>query len=378
MQLTDIIIQQIKSNGPMSFHDFMEMALYYPEKGYYTSASEKIGINGDFYTSSNLSPLYGAMIGKQIEEMWHCIGEKEFTIVEYGAGTGKLCYDILNTLRANKKMFDHLRYCIIEKSKTMREREQFLNCNNVSWHESIFDIGNVNGCVISNELVDNFAVHRVIMLDELMEVFVDYKDGFVEILRPAASVLKEYFNELNVQLVAGYSTEINLEATEWIGDVGKNLKKGYVITVDYGFPSCELYSPQRREGTLVCYYKHQVNFDPYINIGYQDITTHINFSALSHWGEKYGLRCTGYTNQADFLLGLGIKERLTETLLSEVNDGYATYKKNTSIVHCLLEDMGRKFKVFVQHKNIPDLPLSGLKLTTPGNRNILRTHSITA
>jgi len=378
MQLTDVIIQQIKSHGPMSFHDFMEMALYYPEKGYYTSTSEKIGINGDFYTSSNLSPLYGAMIGKQIEEMWYCIGEKEFTIVEYGAGNGMLCHDILSTLRGNKKMFDHLRYCIIEKSKTMREREQFLNCDNVSWHDSIADIGDVTGCIISNELADNFAVHRVAMHDELMEVFVDYKDGFIEILRPAALELKEYFNELNVQLADGYSTEINLEATEWIADVGKTLNKGYVITVDYGFPSSELYTPQRRDGTLVCYYKHQVTFDPYINIGYQDITTHINFSALSHWGEKYGLKCTGYTNQANFLLGLGIKERLTETLLSDVNDAYAAYKKNTSVVHYLLDEMGSKFKVLVQHKNVPDLPLSGLRLATPGNKGILRTASLTA
>src|SRR4051812_24910945 len=116
MQLSDIIIQQIKTGGPISFHDFMEMALYYPQLGYYTSPGDKIGADGDFYTSCNLTALYGAMIARQIEEMWHYLGKKEFTIVEYGAGTGMLCHDILTSLRQNQKLYDKLQYCIIEKS----------------------------------------------------------------------------------------------------------------------------------------------------------------------------------------------------------------------------------------------------------------------
>lgn len=365
MQLSDIIIQHIAGNGPVSFHDFMEMALYYPQLGYYTSAREKIGANGDFYTSSNLTALYGAMIARQIEEMWHNLGEQPFTVVEYGAGTGMLCHDILERLRANSKLYDCLQYCIIEKSPTMRDKEQAVQCDKVQWYPSIYCLPDVTGCIISNELLDNFAVHKVIMAGELMEVFVDYQNGFTEVLRPAPDSLKNYFKDLGVTLPEGYCTEINLEAIEWISEVSAALKQGYVITVDYGYPSDELYGTRHSDGTLVCYHRHQVGYDPYINIGCQDITAHVNFSALSHWGQLNGLECTGYTDQAHFLLSLGIREHLTEQLLLHIKDGYAAYRKNTFIMHNLLNDMGSKFKVLIQQKNVPDLPLSGLKLTAP-------------
>lgn len=371
MALADIIIQLIKTKGAISFHDFMEMALYYPELGYYTSASEKIGANGDFYTSCNLTPLYGAMLARQIEEMWHYMGEKEFTIVEYGAGTGMLCHDILVSLRENERFYNSLKYCIIEKSPAMRKKEYLLQCDKVCWYDSIDCLPEITGCIISNELIDNFAVHKVVMADELMEVYVDYNDKFIEILKPASDELKEYFHTLGITLPKGYCTEVNIESTKWIADVAQSLREGYVITVDYGYHSSELYSGPRREGTLVCYYKHQVNYDPYINIGSQDITTHINFSALGHWGQINGLECTGYTNQAYFLLGLGIREHLTGQLLAGGQDPYAAYKKNAFIVHSLLNDMGPKFKVLIQHKNAPDLPLSGLKLASADSSSLL-------
>src|SRR4051812_37220260 len=155
MQLKDIIIQKIKDEGPISFRDFMEMALYYPELGYYTSPTDKIGTNGDFYTSSNLTPLFGMMIGKQIEEMWVSLGKEAFTIVEYGAGTGRLCHDILDYLKGNPFLYAQLQYCIVEKSPSMRAKEQCHLPEKVSWHDSINDIPGVVGCVLSNELLDN-------------------------------------------------------------------------------------------------------------------------------------------------------------------------------------------------------------------------------
>src|SRR5688572_31550447 len=120
MALSEIILKRIKENGPISFRDFMEMSLYYPGLGYYTSSNDKIGMNGDYYTSGSLTPGVGALIARQLEEMWRLLGEKEFTVVEYGAGLGTLCHDILDYLKLNSRLYDKLHYCIIEKSPVMR------------------------------------------------------------------------------------------------------------------------------------------------------------------------------------------------------------------------------------------------------------------
>jgi SAM-dependent MidA family methyltransferase len=288
MQLTEIIIEKIRNKGPISFCDFMEMALYYPTLGYYTSQKDKIGTQGDYYTSSNLTPLFGAIIGRQLEEMWEMTQREAFTIVEYGAGTGKLCHDILNYLKSNPEFYDKLQYCIIEKSPQLRQKEKALLYEKVNWYNSIGDIPKFTGCILSNELVDNFAVHQVLMQEELKEIFVDYKAGFIELLRPAPKELREYLDELGVVLPKGFRTEINLQATEWIQEISLSLKKGFIITIDYGYPSSGLYCKDKSCGTLVCYNKHTINENPYYDIGNQDITSHVNFSALCHWGLKMG------------------------------------------------------------------------------------------
>src|SRR5688500_17965933 len=200
MTLTDIIIQRIKKEGPIGFCDFMEMALYYPEYGYYSSSHEKIGKAGDFYTSSSLTPVFGAMIARQLEEMWHILGEQHFTIVEYGAGTGLLCHDILSYLKKIPELYKNLSYAIIEKGVGMRSRQKMHLQEKVALHDSIEEVGLIRCCVLSNDLVDNFAVQHIVMEEELMEVFVDYKDGFVEILRPASTALTNYLRELQVSL----------------------------------------------------------------------------------------------------------------------------------------------------------------------------------
>lgn len=361
MLLSDIIIQRIQRKGPISFRDFMEMALYYPELGYYTSTPEKIGSQGDFYTSSSLGAVFGAMIGRQLEEMWELLGRNAFTIVEYGAGTGALCHDILNYLKNNGELYDQLRYGIIEKSPRMREIQKTHLTEKVSWHDSMQSLAPFTGCILSNELVDNFAVHQVVMADELMEVFVDYKAGLVEVLQPAPPALKEYLAELQVGLPPGFRTEINLEATEWIKEVAASLTKGYVLTIDYGYPSEELYRDYRSTGTLVCYHKHQVNENPYANIGEQDITSHVNFSVLMHWGAKNGLELCGYTNQGRFLLALGFKEYLKKIAVPG-QDAF-NFKQELFLTQTLLMEMGRKFKVLLQGKRIPKQELLGLKLS---------------
>ncbi len=355
-RLSEIIIKKIQQKGTLSFRDFMEMALYYPGLGYYTSAKQKIGKEGDYYTSPNLTPVFGEMLGRQIEEMWHILGEKEFTVVEMGAGTGLLSSDVLEYLKKNPELYNELDYCIIEKSPVMREMQRKRLGEDVRWCDSIQELAGMTGCIFSNELVDAFPVHQVVMENELMEVFVDYREGFAEILKPASHELKNYLEELQVVLPHGYRTEINLDAVKWIEEIGSSLKKGFVITIDYGYPSSELYQEYRSSGTLMCYYKHTANDSPYQHIGEQDITSHVNFSALEHFGQKNGLELCGFTDMAHFLLGLGIEEYLKN--LQETDRGY--HKKMLQ-VKTLLMEMGGTFKVLIQNKGAGCKELSGVK-----------------
>jgi len=359
MQLADIIKTKVLDEGPISFRDFMEMALYYPALGYYTSPGEKIGKAGDFYTSSCLTPVFGAMMGRQLEEMYYILGGNKFTVVEYGAGTGLLCRDILASLENNEELYSKLNYCIIEKSQAMREKAgSYLN-EKVSWYGSIQDLPGINGCILSNELVDNFSVHQVVMEEELMEVFVDYADGFTEVLKPARKELKDYLAELKIVLPKGFRTEINLDAVDWLKEISKALERGYVVTIDYGYPSSELYNPCRCKGTVVCYHKHKISHSPYDAIGEQDITAHVNFSALCLWGYKNGLDYCGYRDQGTFLLALGFKDQMEKNRQGE-ND-LLKYEKEAFISHLLIEDMGSKFKVLIQGKEVKEKKLLGFR-----------------
>lgn len=357
MHLSDIIIQKIKQTGPLSFHDYMEMALYYPGLGYYTSPVEKFGKEGDYYTSPIISSMYGAMLGRQLEEMWHLLKKEPFTIVEYGAGTGALAKDILAYLKNNKELYTDLQYVIIEKSESLRKVQEDLPEEKVSWIDDIKEISGFSGCVLSNEVLDNFAVHSVVMKDELMEVFVDYEDGFKEILKPANDILKDYLSEQNITLPPDYRTEINLEAIDWIKNIAENLKKGFVLTVDYGYPAAEYYAESRRLGTLACYYKHTVTEEYYKNIGEQDITAHVNFTALSIYGKKSGLDFTGFCNQNYFLRSLGLTNHLR---ILELN---AENRESFMEINKLIMDMGHKFKVLIQQKNVDSKFLTGMQFS---------------
>lgn len=367
--LSEIIKNRICEQGPISFHDFMEMALYFPELGYYTSSSDKIGKGGDYYTSPYLTNVFGNTIAKQLEEMWLLTGKKNFTVVEYGAGMGLLCIDILKQLKLNKALFDSMNYCIIEKSEAMRQKEKtiidhdLLN-DKISWYDSIEEIPPFTGCVLANEVLDNFSVHKVVMKEnELKEVYVDYDNGFVEILKPAGKDLKEYFTALGIELPNDFCAEVNLEAIEWLKKISASLEKGFVLTIDYGYPSSELYQSHHRLGTIVCYNNHTVNDLPYENIGQQDITAHVNFSALKFWGAKHGLNNCGFTNQSQFLLGLGLTEQLRK--LEEHEKHSFEVRKKLMTLHTLLMSMGRKFKVLIQQKGLTRPFLSGLQFCQP-------------
>src|SRR6478735_9213959 len=367
--LSEIIKNKILEQGPISFHDFMEMALYYPGLGYYTSSPDKIGKHGDYYTSPYLTNVFGNVIAKQLEEMWLLTGKKDFTIVEYGAGLGSLCNDILDQLKQNKEFFKNLKYCIIEKSGAMRQKEKMIIGHDlinekIAWYDSIEEIPSFTGCVLANEVLDNFSVHKVMMKEnELKEIFVDYNNGFIEVLKPAHDDLKEYFTSLAIKLPNDFCAEVNLEAVEWIKRISSLLEKGFVLTIDYGYPSSELYQSYHRLGTIVCYNKHTVNDLPYNNIGLQDITAHVNFSALKFWGAKHGLDNCGFTNQSQFLLGLGLTEHLRK--LEEKEKNNFEVRKKLMMLHTLLMSMGKKFKVLIQQKGLNNPFLSGLQFCQP-------------
>ena len=364
MSLSDIVIQKIHQDGPISFRTFMDMALYYPGLGYYTSKKDKIGKMGDYYTSPNLTPAFGEMLGMQLEEMWRILGEKDFTVVEMGAGTGLMSMDVLGYLKGNPELSRGLDYCIVEKSPALRKEQQERLGENARWCSSLGELSGMTGCVFSNELVDAFPVHQVVMDEELMEVFVDHKDGFVEILKPASDELNDYFAELGVVLPHGYRTEVNLDAVKWVHELGRILEKGFVITIDYGYPSAELYQEYRNKGTIMCYYRHTASEYPYGHPGEQDITSHVNFSALSHWGIKNGLELCGFTDQAHFMMGLGIDEYLKK--LQEKDP--VNYWKKMLPIKTLIMEMGETFKVLIQKKGVVcNNGLSCLKLQSRWN-----------
>ncbi len=320
----------------------------------------KIGPTGDYYTSPDITPMLGEMIGRQLEEMWHILGENPFTVVEYGAGDGSLCNDILRHLKSNSALYNNLTYYIIEKSSIARESEKIRLKEKVRWIKGIHEIKPINGCILSNEVLDNFPVHRVVMQEDLMEVNVGYEDGFYEFLKPAAKALKDYFSELNVLLPQGFCTEVNLEAIRWLKEIAGGLEKGFVLTIDYGYPSHELYNSNKRLGTIICYNNHKVNDNIYSNPGKQDITTHVNFSALCHWGLKFGLDYCGFIHQSYFLLALGLNEYLRKTEKNTAGD-YLNEQQKAFFINTFMVDIGNKLKVLIQQKGLPPQKLLGLK-----------------
>lgn len=371
--LKEEIIRMIRSEGPISFERFMDMALYFPSLGYYTSGTAGIGRAGDFYTSPHLHSIFGAMIGRQMEEMWEYMGRPErFQVVEMGAGTGYLCYDILDYLggsgRPSKDLFKKIDYTIIEISPSLRARQAetlLVFPEKVSWKDTLKDAGPFTGCMLSNELLDAFPVKVVEMGDRLEEVCVSVQgDDLVEVLRPAGEEVAAYFREFAIELPPGYRTEVNLRIKEWLMDVSEQLAAGFILTVDYGYETADYYGEERSRGTLLCYHRHQVCEDPYRDIGGQDITAHVNFSSLKRWGNDAGLKTVGFCPQGTYLVSLGIDTMITE-LFGDAPDPFAIAKIKGLI---LPQGMGESHKVMVQYKGGGDPQLRGFSLRNAAGR----------
>ena len=223
MDIREIIIEKIKASGPISFRDFMNMALYEPNKGYYVNANENIGTEGDYYTSPHLSPLFAAMLSRQIEEMWLRMDKSPFHIVEMGGGKGELARQILAQLSLNHELFSQLKYTVVEKK--LRSSDPSASGKKINWVNAIEELEPIEGCILSNELIDNLPTHIVVMQDQPMEVFVDYQNDFVELLQPADNNIVKYLGLYSNKLPYGYRTEVNLDAVQWMTQMAINSQK---------------------------------------------------------------------------------------------------------------------------------------------------------
>lgn len=367
------IIDRIKSEGPIPFRTFMEMALYEPELGYYTSQNTKIGRAGDFYTSSHLHPVFGMMIGKQIEEMWERMGQpSDFKIVEMGSGAGYLCKDMLDYYKGlgvmgqgvEREIIKSLQYTIVEINPAMREQQEKLLAEfsaKVQWVSSLNELNNIKGCIFSNELLDAFPVHLIEMEDEIKEIFVGTDGEALKEIKgkPGTSGILDYIKEFSLELPKRYRTEVNLDIKKWLNEVNNALAEGFILTIDYGYPAWDYYGEDRNRGTLLCYHKHQIVEDPYQNIGEQDITAHVNFSSVKKWGEELSIKTIGFCRQGTFLMSLGIDEAI-----AEIHKNSPDYLFEVARIKKLIlpGTLGETHKVMIQYKGNGEPKLRGFSI----------------
>ncbi|MCG8401702.1 MAG: SAM-dependent methyltransferase [Firmicutes bacterium] len=371
-KLAEILSAGIKQRGPATFNRFMEMALYHPQYGYYSSNRLKIGGRGDFYTAPTVSPLFGAMVARQLAEMWRLAGAPGYwTLVEYGPGTGKLAGDIMDAvLREHPALYRAVNYHLVEISPGLEEQQRRQLANHQTavkfhWSQNLSDISpdGLDGCILANELVDAFPVHLVRQnRGALRELYVDTdgENSFHLVEGPLSTPeLKEYFVMQNINLAEGQRAEVNLKAAAWLAGVAAHLRRGYVMVIDYGATADSLYGRHRFNGTLRCFHRHRLVDDPLVNVGGQDITAHVNFTALAMQGEKAGLQTLGLVSQPQFLLNLGIMDTLKEH--NDFTYSPARQKKTMAIKQLVLPGgMGDIFKVLIWAGGMGPPALTGL------------------
>jgi len=351
----DEIRDLIQKDGRITFARFMQACLYSPRGGFYASRAE--GINTHFGTSSLSHPAFGALIARQLEEMWRLLEEPPvFHVLEVGAGDGALARSIVQACQqTDPGLARALYYVAADYAPPATAGIQRVKTAGLPAFR------NVVGCILSNELIDNFPVHRfAIQGGKVKEVFVTSIDGkLAEVLdEPSSPRIEERLASLGLSLPEGYRGEVNLALEDWIRQVSSALDRGFVLTIDYGQEAGGLYAAENNEGTLVCYRQHVAGNDPYQDVGRQDITCHVDFTTLMRLGEQHGLATVGYLPQSQFLANLGFSSFVDALDTQGLSAARTTLERMAMMALTDPEQYG-DLKVLAQAKGVPGIQLRG-------------------
>lgn len=363
MSLPQTLQQLLAQQQTIPFVAFMQQALYAPAEGYYSSGLTKIGRAGDFITAPELTPLFGQSLANQCQQIMAELNTP--SLFEFGAGTGRLCVDILSHLESIASLPEY--YFILELSADLKLRQQQLIEQHIPhlaakvqwldrWPSQPF-----NGVVIANEVLDAMPVHRF-LVDErgLFEQYVglNEQNELVELFKICDNQqLIDYVNSHLTALEAPYLTEANLFINDWLTSIYQMLNKGAVLLIDYGFPRHEYYHPDRNQGTIMCHYQHHAHPNPLLHVGEQDITAHVDFTHVAEAGYDAGFHIAGYTNQASFLLANGLLG-----LVHNLNNERDAFRAKQAIKQLTQpSEMGELFKVIALTKDM-EIDLNGFLL----------------
>ncbi len=354
------------AGGHISFSRYMELALYAPGLGYYSAGRQKFGAAGDFLTAPEISPLFSRCLARQCAQLIRALGQAD--ILEFGAGSGIMAADLLSELAQLDCLPE--RYLILETSADLRDRQQVLleqrlpHCmGRIRWLEHLPEPG-FRGIVLANEVLDAMPVHRLVMTaDGLQEVGVTWRDEAfalcsADIRLPHLARRAEALLQMTAPFPyeAGSLFEVNLAAEDWIRSLAAFMACGLALIVDYGYPRREYYHPERSAGTLSCFYHHRHHDDALILTGLQDITAHIDFTAMAEAAEAAGMTVAGFSSQANFLQDCGLAEMV------QFSDGDSLQQRLAlagAIKKLMLPgEMGEVFKVLALTQGL-DIPLLG-------------------
>jgi SAM-dependent MidA family methyltransferase len=339
----------------------MEMALYQPGYGYYVAGQRKFGAEGDFITAPEISPLFARALSRQIVQVL----QPGDDLIEFGAGSGVLALELLRELQMLEKLPQ--RYLIIELSPDLKKRQQQLLkaelphlFDRICWLDGL-PSEKINGVVLANEVLDAMPVHRFRIHEHHVEEQIVLCEDQHPVLawRPAEPALQENLRHLHVQ--NGLESEINLRLQPWIRSVFEMLERGIILLIDYGYPRSEYYHPQRSTGTLMCHHRHKATDNPCNHPGLQDITAHVDFTAVAEAADEAGFGVAGYTSQANFLLGCGIEQLLRRDAQQQDANWYREIEGMKRLT--LPTEMGERFKVIALAKGVEmEGPLIGFAL----------------
>lgn len=365
--LSEILAERIRAGGPISFAEFMRECLYHPVHGYYSRVSAQRF--GDYYTSVDVHPIFGRLLARQFAEMWEQLGSPcPFVVAESGAGVGRLAGHILDfSARVLPEFYAALEYVAVERSGARRAE----HAARLADHEAAARISSAAeipreipaGCIFSNELLDALPAHRVAVENgALREIYVGFESGrFTEVLSdPSMPALERYFREQGITLEEGQQAEACFEACDWIESAGRALERGFVLTIDYGHEARALYGEHHNRGTLLAYRDHTVTENLLDAPGEQDLTSHVNFTAVDLWGRRAGLLRTGLVTQSQFLVALGRGNEFAD--LYEPGQTEMEKLRARLLLKNLIhpEGLGEIFQVLIQHKGIASPRLTGL------------------